>query len=288
MPFRGEQSDIYVTMRLVLLLFGFALCFPVLSVWAQGPSLVPPFQNVKVGEAPGVSRVIVICGRQCAGDKQRDGRYYLAGISGALDIDMTASGKFVSGLSIENLGNAARLTVSTADAPIRSEIAACGSTTICIDLYHPAEPLFDQVVPASTSRGQEISDTLVPATVPNETGRERMPQPAAVPVSPSRQVKRLGNRTVSTGEEGGDETIACTSYYHQLQQDAWDMVAYKKTALCAASAGDIARARALFERYLMAFPNDEEALAAFASMAPEVSARSGSDAAGGSGMRYGF
>ncbi len=280
-------------MRILLLPSILALCLSSVPALAQSlpgsPDFVPPFENVKVGEAPGVSRVIVICGRQCAGEKQRDGRYYLAGISGALDIDMSASGKFVSGLSIENLGSAALLTVDTADEPIRSEIAACGSTTICVDLYHPAEPLFDEMLPASTRLRQEVSGQSEAAAQPQRIDRKALPEPTANPAASRHSAPGSAEETNAIYHEALTEVTACTSYYHQLQRDAWDMVAYKKTALCAASAGDIARARALFERYLLAFPDDEEALVALASLAPATSSGAGRRKASGVGsLRYGF
>ncbi|WP_306251088.1 tetratricopeptide repeat protein [Parvularcula sp. IMCC14364] len=273
--------------RFILSALFTAFCLSVASAQANDSRALPTFDNVKVGEAPGVSRVIVMCGRACAAQKQPDGRFYLSGVSGALDIDMREAGKFVSALNILDLRTGAVLSVDTAAPPIRSEIAPCGQTTVCVDFYHPAGTVSPDVAPASLQGNTQTRQASAP-----EMARRAAPEQSA----PAQRSRALGDEVKSHQEtvahkqktallEMPADTQACTAYYQRLQQNGWDMAAYKKVALCAASAGDIARARDLFERYLKAFPDDAEAVSAYASLAP---AKRNVGAAAEHNMRYGF
>ncbi len=237
------------------------------SAFADGGEAAPRFKDVRIGEDVGISRVIVICAAQCVAEQDRDGSFYLDGVSGSLDINLGERAGFISALRVEDLSAGAFLRVDTNEAPSDVVLADCGDAVICIDFAHPKK-----VGQFRSAEETPPEKKTMPIPLPEKS--QTAPKPT---VSDGQATRNVSIRTDLTNPDTWSAEIAadlrkisplvlsrikCPSYQTRLQINAWDLEAYRMIALCSAAYGDLAKAEMLLERLLKLYPDDQIASSA--------------------------
>lgn len=253
----GERVDFKPMKNVYGLILG--LVFPMLltsAVLAGGEESAPRFQDVRLGEEPDASRVAVVCAGPCAVMRGVDGQFLLSGVSGQLSLDLSERGGFVVLLEMDSFAGGAVLNVGTRGVAAQMAIADCGSAMICLDFLHEA-PLRQR----GDAARRGFDDT-------------RLKEAVAVGLGAVEQLRR--DKAVSTLAAISPAPLnqqTCTRYKTVLQEDGWNLTAYKMVALCKAASGALQEADGLFARLQTFLPEDETARQARPAIARLESAR---------------
>ena len=252
-------------MKVLFKTLALAALMPVFLPCAQadGGEIAPSFRDVRVGEQPGIARVAIICGGPCSASQDVDGRFFLSGVSGELGTDLSARGGFVTALAMETVSGGALLEVETRLPAEKVSFASCGAETVCLDFAHPPAPRPVALAPAvSAPAVPAAGDAARPAPPPaNEPARKPAASPPKVlPKAPAqdRWVPQIA-AALETASPAPLTPGNCGIYQKLLQDDAWDLEAYKMVALCKAAGGALQEADGLLARLQTLLPDDETA-----------------------------
>lgn len=288
------------------------IAFAAAGAAAQGVAGLagPPnaISDVQIGERGKLMRVAIVCREECRVGARSSGVYFVPGVSGDLEVDLSGRAKNAHRLSFKAESGGAELSVKSAKPIVASSIKRCaidGVPAACIDIEF-AEPVakaseprvnaaatpspmlahVSPVLREAPDEGKLVIARLAPperfVPPPLPAAREDPPSPEDGPrlILEKRKTEALIGARVDIGAEAAQilgrtfGASECAEADAKLKADAWALAAMVDIGFCEAIRGNLAAAEGVFERLLAYTPDNYEALVGRALIAARKGERS--------------
>ena len=192
-----------------------------------------PLLDLRVGEADGVARVVLVCEARCsaAPTDGGPGTYRIEGLSDELSVE--TGGDLVRSLKITPDGTASVLMLEIARKPRRVATSRCEPGALCLDL--------------------DLTDAPPPPPPPSLGTISRGTAALAARGAPEADLRSA--LEAASGERLGPDD--CARAEAAMMADPWALGAFRTHALCTAARGQIGEADGYLAR-LEAYAPDEE------------------------------
>lgn len=210
-----------------------------------------PLRDLRIGEADGVVRIVLVCAGTCSAEPDGSGGYRIEGLSDALDYAPPAQETSLRRVSLTAEGDASRLSIETERPPAGVSVTTCEANAVCfdLDLRETAPSLPQDTADAALDRLVDDIERLEAQGAPAAAGSLRARIEAATGTAPSPADCAWASKTV--------------------EADGWAVDAYRMSALCLALSGEGREASAMLTR-LARYSGEagDEALARLIAEAP--------------------